>query len=212
MRRRAAKHRDRRRLLCAVFEKGRAAGGAQRLGPGARQGDRRVVRRAANARARGADAAFRDRAGRGRCVVPAQSRTWVEAAVGIARAGGSGGRGRLCRDPARRLGLVPQPVEITGPGHRQAASARRQAAGGRRPDEKPGAGEYVAPDRPRGRRGVLFGVGDARHRRPATSRSVACTSRRISRRSAQSGSSRSMRRIAVTTFTNARPTGRGSSR
>ena len=135
-----------------------------------------------------------------------------QAARRIARAGRPRRRGRLSRDPAGRLGLGPQPVEIAGSGHRQSHAAGRQAARGRRPDAQPGPRRDLAQDRPRGSRSVLFRPGHAGHPRPAQGIGRPCTRKRISRRSARSGSSRSMPPIAATTSMNARPTGRVSRR
>ena len=102
MRRRAGKHRDRRRLLCPLFEKRRPADRAERRRTGAGQGACRMVRRAPDPRDRRADAARRHGARRDRRLVPVEPRARHEAAVGDPRTGGQGGRARLCRDAARR--------------------------------------------------------------------------------------------------------------
>ena len=167
MRRRAGKHRDRRRLLCPLFEKRRPADRAERRRPRAGQGAGRMVRRAPDPRDRRADAARRHGARRDRRLVPVEPRARHEADVGDSRTGGQGGRGRLCRDAARRGRLGAQRIQAARSAYRQGDAARRQGAAGRRHDTQPGAGPHPAPHRPRGARGVLRGRGGARHRQPA---------------------------------------------
>ena len=143
----AAKHRDRRRLLYSLFAKGRLAGRAQRFGPRPRQGQGRVVCRARRRRNRRADTACGDGARRDRRLVYLQPRIRHAAPCRIARTGSAGGGRWLCRDPAHRRRLAPQPAEIARSGYCRLVFAGRPAAGRRRQNAQPAARRHLAPDR-----------------------------------------------------------------
>ena len=88
-----------------------------------------MVCRARDPRNRRADAARGDGAGRNRRLVPVQPRARHAAAGRIARTGGPGGRGRLCRDAraSRTTGRATS-TNLRDPLTAKRCSARRQAA------------------------------------------------------------------------------------
>ena len=209
MRRRAREHRHRRRLLRPRTRRpGAEPIAIERRRPGAGQGACRMVRRARQIR----EIAVQTR--RIAATVPGAIDAWCvlnrehgsKPLVRNPRTGGQGGRGRLCRDAARRLRLgAATPSNLRRPDHRQGDPARRQGAEGRRHDRpQPGAGRArCAGSAARGARPSTRAP--SRATSSAGSRSWAgCTRRTISRRSAPTGSSRSTPPIAATTSTNAR--------